>query len=57
LSTLVHYYAAVAYDRAGLVGDAITEYEHFLSFCSDADPEFEGVSDARERLKKLKQGL
>lgn len=55
-STLCHYYAGLAYEQAGLGDDALAEYEEFLDICDGADPDFEGLEDARSRVERLRQG-
>lgn len=50
----VHYYAGQAYERAGLEKQAARQYEIFLDYWKDADPDLETFIDANQRLARLK---
>ncbi|RME01659.1 MAG: hypothetical protein D6814_01055 [Calditrichaeota bacterium] len=52
-----HYRLAKLYEKKGLKELAIEEYEKFLSFWKDADPDLSPLVDSRLRLAKLKRGL
>lgn len=48
-----HYYLGTAYEAVGRYDDAVVEYNTFLHLWRNADPVFEEIPAARERLKKL----
>ena len=49
-----HYYLGIAYEDSRWYPKAIEQYQIFLEFWNDADPGIEEVTDARERLARLK---
>lgn len=50
---LVHYYAGLAYEGAGMFEDARARYEHFLDIWKDADTTIAEIKDAKLRLSRL----
>ncbi len=50
----LHYYLGIAYEESQWPDKAIEQLETFLSIWEDADSGLEAVSDARERLSRLK---
>ncbi|MBN1212173.1 MAG: tetratricopeptide repeat protein [candidate division Zixibacteria bacterium] len=52
-SVKAHYYLGTAYEAVGRYDDAVGEYRTFLHLWRNADPVFEELPAARERLKKL----
>jgi tetratricopeptide (TPR) repeat protein len=53
-SATIHYYLAQAYEAAGHPEKAIPQYDHFLTIWKDADSTLPELTDARERLARLK---
>jgi len=51
-----HYLLGLAYERSGWKTKAIEQYQEFLDFWNDADPEMGEVEDAKARLQALKGG-
>jgi serine/threonine protein kinase/predicted Zn-dependent protease len=49
-----YYYLGLAYEKSGWNNKAVAQYEEFLDIWKNADPGIPEVTDARERLKKLK---
>lgn len=56
-SVKMHYYLGTAYEAVERYGDAVGQYRTFLHLWRNADPVFEEIADARERLKKLENEL
>ena len=54
-STLIHYYAGVAYEKSGWTDKAIDQYEIFLGIWKDADHGLPQLADARGRLSSLRR--
>ena len=54
-SVRAHYYLGVAHEEAGRMDKAIKQYEEFLGIWKNADPAIDGISDAKERLARLRQ--
>jgi len=52
----MHYYAGIAYERAGSTDRARERYEAFLTIWKDADPGIDIVEDAKRRLQRLRRG-
>jgi len=52
-SVKLYYYLGRAYEADKQYEKAIAQYEEFLLWWKDADPEVKPVGDARERLKNL----
>jgi len=50
-----YYLLALAYEKSGWNKKAIEKYEEFLDIWKNADPGIPEVTDAKERLKKLKK--
>jgi cytochrome c-type biogenesis protein CcmH/NrfG len=48
------YKLGLAYEQLGQRENAVKEYEMFLEIFKDADPDLEEVSDARNRLERLR---
>ena len=53
-SVLAHYHLGLAYEAAERPEDAAAQYELFLTTFQDADPVFDEIGDARERLERLR---
>ncbi len=49
-----YYFLGLAYEKSGWNKKAIEKYEEFLDIWKNADPGIPEVTDAKERLKKLK---
>jgi tetratricopeptide (TPR) repeat protein len=54
LSTLGHYWLALAYEASGWNNKAVEQYESFLDIWKDADEGLKPIEDAKERLERLK---
>jgi len=50
-----YYLLGLAYEKSGWNKKAIEQYEEFLDIWKNADPGIPEVTDAKERLKKLKK--
>jgi serine/threonine protein kinase/Flp pilus assembly protein TadD len=50
-----YYLLGLAYEKSGWNKKAIEKYEEFLDIWKNADPRIPEVTDAKERLKKLKK--
>jgi tetratricopeptide (TPR) repeat protein len=53
-SITTHYYLGLALEDSGRIDEAVKQYNLFLSYWGDADPEPEIVKDAKLRLNILK---
>jgi len=49
-----YYFLGLAYDKSGWTNKAIAQYEEFLDIWKNADPGIPEITDAKERLRKLK---
>ncbi len=49
-----YYLLGLAYEKSGWNNKAVAEYEEFLDIWKNADPGIPEVTDAKERLRKLK---
>jgi tetratricopeptide (TPR) repeat protein len=49
-----YYFLGLAYDKSGWTNKAIAQYEEFLDIWKNADPGIPEVTDAKERLRKLR---
>jgi serine/threonine protein kinase/predicted Zn-dependent protease len=50
-----YYLLGLAYEKSGWTKKAIEQYEQFLDIWKNADPGIPEVTDAKERLRKLKK--
>jgi len=50
------YFLGLAYEKSGWNKKAIEKYEEFLDIWKDADPGIPEVTDAKERVRKLRVG-
>jgi len=50
-----YYLLGLAYEKSGWNKKAIEKYDEFLDIWKNADPGIPEVTDAKERLKKLKK--
>ncbi|UCG61777.1 MAG: protein kinase [Candidatus Zixiibacteriota bacterium] len=53
----LHYYLGRAYEADGQPEKAIPQYEEFLLYWENADPELRLLGDAKERVARLKQTI
>lgn len=53
-SVTAHYYLGMAYEGAGRVQDAIAQYDTFLEYWSEADPDLPELTDAKRRVANLR---
>ena len=53
-SVKAHYTLGLAYQRTGQNKEAIEQYQEFLNYWKDADPDIPEVEDAKSRLSQLK---
>jgi serine/threonine protein kinase/Flp pilus assembly protein TadD len=55
MAVKAYYLLGQAYERSGWKDKAVQKYEEFLGIWKNADPELPEVTDARQRLEKLKK--
>jgi tetratricopeptide (TPR) repeat protein len=53
MSTKLHYYLGLAYEKSGQHQKAAEQYDTFLNIWRNADVGDEIISDARQRLARL----
>jgi tetratricopeptide (TPR) repeat protein len=54
MDVLMRYYLGVAYEESRWNKKAIEQYEAFLDYWRDADPQIWEIEDAENRLTRLK---
>lgn len=54
LTTSYHYYLGIAYEKSGWTDKAISQFEQYLSIVKNADTGIPEITDAKERLARLK---
>jgi tetratricopeptide (TPR) repeat protein len=54
-SVKAHYLLGLAYEKSGRSDGAVKQYQEFLAYWKDADPDIAEVDDAKERLARLKR--